>query len=41
MIYKNRYQARKVAGFGDVVVKVSGGYTVMSAGNYEVWKHQK
>ena len=40
-IYKNRYQARKVAEHGDVVVKVEGGYIIMSAGDYEVWKRQK
>lgn len=40
-IYKNRYQAKKNAKQGDVVVKVEGGYTVMDAYSYYVWKHQK
>lgn len=41
MIYKNRYQAKKVAGYGDVVVKVEGGYVIISAKDYEIWKKQK
>lgn len=40
-IYKNRYQARKNANYGDVVVKVEGGYTVMDARDYRIWKAQK
>ena len=40
-IYKNRYQAKKAAGYGDIVVRVEGGYTVMSAENYKIWKRQK
>ena len=40
-IYKNRYQARKNANYGDVVVKVEGGYTVMDAYSYRVRKKQK
>lgn len=40
--YKNRYQAKKHAGYGDVIVKVCGGYVVMDAGYYyRVWKNQK
>lgn len=40
-IYKNRYQAKKNANYGDVIVKVDGGYTIMSACDYSVWKNQK
>lgn len=34
IVYKNRYQATKRKNYGDVVVKVDGGYTVMTARNY-------
>ena len=40
-IYKTRYQARKVATGDEVVVKVDGGYAVMSATDYIVWRQQK
>ena len=40
-IYKMRYQARKVATYGEVVVKVEGGYIVMSADEYRAWRKQK
>ena len=41
MIYDTRYQARKAATGGEVVVKVNGGYTVMSARDYQIWRKQK
>lgn len=37
-IYKNRYQARKLALKCEVVVKVEGGYVIMSAEEYKVWR---
>lgn len=45
-IYKTRYQARKHAYFGEVVVKVDAGngdigYTIMSAADYRIWRNQK
>lgn len=40
-IYKNRYQAAKHKSYGDVVVKVCGGYTVMTAQDYRIWKMQR
>lgn len=40
-IYPTRYQARKNAKYGDVVVKVEGGYTVMDTREYYIWKNQK
>lgn len=40
-IYETRYKAKKAATGDDVVVKVEGGYTVMSASDYQVWKRQK
>ena len=41
IIYQTRYQARKNATNGEVVVKVCGGYAVMSYDEYRVWKNQK
>lgn len=40
-IYKTRYMAKKNAKSGDVVAKVEGGYAVMDAYEYRVWKQQK
>lgn len=41
MIYSTKYAARKVARSDEVVVKVEGGYMIMSAYEYKVWKMQK
>ena len=42
MIYKTRYQAEKVRRKGEeIVVRVSGGYVVMTYADYSVWKKQK
>ena len=41
MIFPTRYQAKKHAASGDVVAKVEGGYTVMTAREYQVWMGQK
>lgn len=40
-IFPTRYQAKKHAASDDVVVKVEGGYTVMTAREYQVWRGQK
>ena len=40
-IYKNRYQARKVATGDEMVVKVDGGYTIMAPAAYRIWRIQK
>ena len=41
-IYKNRYQANKAKqDKNDVIVKVIGGYTIMTASEYQVWRKQK
>ena len=40
-LYVSRYYARKVATGADVVVKVCGGYTIMTAADYNVWRHQR
>ena len=41
IIYKNRYQAEKHKRGDERVVKVSGGYAVMSCDYYRTWKAQK
>lgn len=47
MIFKNRYQAnktRKTNPFfngSEKIVKVCGGYTLMSEEKYRIWKMQK
>ena len=40
-LYISRYYARKAATGGDVVVKVTGGYKIMSASDYNVWRKQR
>lgn len=40
-IYKNRYQARKHAKYGDMVVKVEGGYILMDTREYYIWKAER
>ena len=40
--YKNRYQAEKARIRGEeVVIKVCGGYAVMSCQEYNIWHKQK
>ena len=40
--FKTRYYAKKYAKGDEVVVKVDGGYTIMSASYYySIWKNQK
>ena len=41
MIYRTRYLAKKEAKSDEVVVKVEGGYMIMSVWEYKVWKRQK
>lgn len=42
LIYQTRYQAEKARRKGEeVVVKVSGGYAVMTYHEYQIWKRQK
>jgi hypothetical protein len=42
MIYPTRYQAEKARRKGEeVVVKVFGGYAVMTYRDYQIWKGQK
>lgn len=41
-IFKNRYQAEKVRKKGEeVVVRVCGGYAIMTYFDYQVWRTQK
>lgn len=39
-LYTTRYYARKACPGDCVVVKVYGGYTIMTASNYNVWRRQ-
>lgn len=41
MIYDTRKEAKAIASGGDFVVKVSGGYAVMTACEYYVWRNQR
>lgn len=40
-LYISRYYARKAATGADVVVKVCGGYTIMTAADYNIWRNQR
>ena len=40
-LYTTRYYARKVCPGDCVVVKVCGGYMIMTASNYNIWRKQR
>lgn len=40
-LYTSRYYAHKAATSTDVVVKVCGGYTIMTATDYNIWCKQR
>lgn len=40
-LYVSRYYARKAATGADVVVKVCGGYTIMTVADYNAWRNQR
>ena len=40
-LYTTRYYASKDATGTDVVVKVCGGYAIMTASDYNVWRKQR
>lgn len=40
-LYSSRYYARKAATGAEFVVKVCGGYTIMPAADYNVWRNQR
>lgn len=40
-LYISRYYAKKAASGSEVVVKVAGGYKIMDAAKYNIWRKQK
>lgn len=40
-LYSSRYYARKAATGAEVIVKVCGGYTIMTAAAYNIWRNQR
>lgn len=40
-LYTTRYYARKACSGDCVVVKVCGGYTIMTAADYNIWHRQR
>jgi len=40
-IYDTRYQASKAASGADVIVKVCGGYAIMTPDEYSTWRKQR
>lgn len=40
-LYASRYYASKAATRDQVIVKVDGGYKIMSASDYNIWRKQK
>ncbi len=40
-LYTTRYYARKACTGDYVVVKVCGGYDIMTATNYSIWRKQR
>lgn len=40
-LFKSRYYAKKYAKGDEVVVKVEGGYMIMKASDYKIWRGQK
>lgn len=40
-LHSSRYYACKAATGADVVVKVCGGYTIMTAAGYNIWRNQR
>lgn len=40
-LYSSRYYARKACPGDCVVVKVDGGYMIMTASNYNIWRCQR
>lgn len=41
MIYRTRYLAQRVARSDEKVIKVEGGYMIISYHDWKVWKRQK
>ena len=40
-LYTTRYYARKACHGDCAVVKVCGGYTIMTAADYSIWRRQR
>lgn len=40
-LYTSRYFAKKESSSSDVIVKVYGGYKIMTASEYTTWRKQK
>lgn len=40
-LFTSRYYAKKYAKGDEVVIKVEGGYMIMKAADYNIWKGQK
>ena len=40
-LYSSRYYARKAATSAEVVVKVCGGYPIIAAADYNIWRNQR
>lgn len=40
-LFTSRYYAKKCAKGDEKVVKVEGGYTIMTYADYNIWKSQK
>lgn len=40
-LFKSRYYAKKYAKGNEVVVKVDGGYKIMTVSYYNIWKNNK
>lgn len=41
MLHKTRYQAQKAKKADEKVIKVDGGYMVMTQAEYQIWRKQK
>ena len=40
-LYASRYYALKAATGDEVVIKVDGGYKILSASDYNIWRKQR
>lgn len=40
-LYISRYYAHKAAMGDKIIIKVEGGYKIMSAANYNIWRGQR
>ena len=40
-LYISRYYAKRATRGDEIIVKVDGGYKIMSAANYNIWRGQR